>query len=394
MKNELDPQVAAFYGDRLKNAPAHAATVIQARDDADAAFNDKDSWRIPVFRTEDRQVPAGACRRIQEQQGLRFFSARCASGDGSHEIPVRVYFPFCPDAPEKPADVPGCRGGSAAVRTSCGSSLPLMLYFHGGGFIMHNIASHDSLCRKLALECGCAVVSVGYRLAPEYKYPACMEDGFDVLLWAHHNAAALGCDPGKIILAGDSAGASISAVLSLLIRDLRRTAERLPAGGRQNGLSSGASRQDAVPAAGSISVGDLPVVGLQILCYGPAGCIPDDESPSVRLFGQGGYVLPRTMLDWCMEQYLPKDADPLDPCLNPGRAADLTGLPPTLCITAECDPLRDDGEAFARRLKDAGNAVTLYRAPGMMHGFLLYWHKFDRALDVIRRIAEEVRTVL
>lgn len=332
----LDPQVSALYGTRLEGAVSHPSSVSQARADADAVFNDKESGHIPVFRTEDLLLPS--CHRILGEY--------LALPDEEHEIPARLYVPHEPKSAE---DISG---------------LPVMLYFHGGGFLMHNIASHDSLCRKLALSCGCLVLSVGYRLAPEHKHPACMADGLAAAFWAFQHAEAFGGDPSRLILAGDSAGASISSVVSMMLRDLRRTG-RFPE--------------------------PVPEIGLQVLCYGPAGCIADDDSDSVRAFGHGGYVLPRAMLDWCMEQYVPESASPLDPYLNPGRAEDLTELPRTLSVTAEFDPLRDDGEAFARRLSESGCVVTQYRAPGLMHGFLLYWEKFDRAQEVIALIAKEVR---
>lgn len=348
----LDPQVAAFYGSRLKDAPGRPLSVEQARRDADAVFNDKESWRLPVFSVEDQIVPACIGEPVQQ----------------AFPVPIRIYTPFGPVASASAADLDLTAHGTII------KPLPMMLYFHGGGFVMHNIASHDLLCRKLALTCGCLVLSVGYRLAPEHPWPACMEDGWTVLMWAHQHGAGLGGDPRKLILAGDSAGASISAVLSLMVRDRRRHC-----------LSSIKLDQTGFPPS------DQPQIGLQLLCYGPAGCIADDASESVRLFGQGGFVLPRTMMDWCMKQYIPPTADPENPYLNPGREPDLTDLPPTFSITAEYDPLRDDGEAFSRRLAEAGNQSKLYRAPGMMHGFLLYWYRFDRAKEVISRISDEIR---
>lgn len=350
----LDPQVSAFYGDRLRNAPPHPPTVEKARADADAAFNDKGSRRLPVFRTEDRMIPSA--------EAAPYFR-----DENSYEIPVRIYTPFEPTGnragrrpPDESSHIPPDGGDDGdAVR------MPIMLYFHGGGFVMHNISSHDSLCRKLALACRCLVVSVGYRLAPEFQFPACLLDGYGAAVWAHRHAKELGADPNKLILAGDSAGATISAALSLFLRD---------------------RFQNTDPALSA----DIPRVKLQILCYGAFGSLSDEESQSVRLYGSGGYVLPKTMMNWCMKQYIPQNADPGNPFLYPGRSKKLSGLPPTLSVTAECDPLRDDGEAFSQLLEESGNAVAQYRAPGMMHGFLLHWERFDRAREVIRRVAEAV----
>lgn len=327
----LDPEVAAYYGERLLHAPAHGPTVAQARLDADAVYHDKDSGQVPVYSVWDREIP----------------------GPDSKGLPIRIYMPFAPHPDRDRTE------GSAILQDaqSAPKPTPLMIYFHGGGFVMHNIASHDALCRKLSLECRCPVISVGYRLAPEFPYPACIQDGCAALKWAAEQAPSLNADPQKLILAGDSAGATISAAVSLLARDSKV----------------------------------LPPVALQVLCYGTYGAVPADDSESVRLFGNGGFVLPRSMMDWCMSHYIPADADPEDPFLYPGKAPSLRNMPPTLSITAEYDPLRDDGEAFGQRLSEEGNQVISYRAPGMMHGFLLLWQRFQRSRKVICKIAQEVK---
>lgn len=405
----LDPQVAAFYGDRLKNAPLCPPSLEEARANADATFHDRyrctdgridDERFVPVKRTEDMLLPSLTGP----------LSSLSAFSDTPHTIPARLYVPFPPgenrsrSQNEKAPD-------RCAPDAENRQPLPLMLYFHGGGFIMHNIASHDTLCRALADRCGCLVLSVGYRLAPEHPYPACIADGFSALMWAFEHAAKLGGDPHKLILAGDSAGATISASLNLMLRDLRRktaasTAETLAiaAADRPHTAQRTQLPQQSMPRQA------LPEISLQILCYGSMGCIPAEESDSVQLFGSGGYVLPKPMMDWCMSLYAPNSVSPnaggtsaalsepfsgfmQDPYLNPGQAADLTDLPPTLSITTECDPLRDDGEAFASRLSAAGNQVIQYRAPGMMHGFLLYWHKFDRTAEVFDLMADIIRKI-
>lgn len=305
----LDPQVAAHYAaQRAASDVFRAASITDIRKNADLTYNDRKK-SPPVFAVEDTAVP-GPCGGI----------------------PIRIY-------------TPGDRG-----------PYPVLLYYHGGGFVMHNIASHDSLCRQLCNVCGCVVVNVGYRLAPEDPYPACMEDGYTVLQWVHDNGALRGMDPARIALAGDSAGANISAVVSLLARD------RLG-----------------------------PEIGLQVLCYGCYGCLADQDSASMQAFSKGGYVLSREFLDLIPKLYVQDRTGPEDPYLNPGCAADLTKLPRTYVITAEYDPLRDDGEAFAGRLREAGNDVTLERVPGMMHGFLLLWEEFDRARLVIDGIGRMVK---
>ena len=162
----LDPQVIEIYKNRP--SPQKTFSIQKMRINADNTFNDKTEI-IKIFSSEDRLI--------------------------EEYLPIRIYWP-----------------------DSC-INRPIMLYFHGGGFVMHNIASHDSLCRKLSIECGCIIISVGYRLAPEHKYPACIEDGYTALNWAYKNASSIGGIPNKIFLAGDSAGATICAALSLLSKD-------------------------------------------------------------------------------------------------------------------------------------------------------------------------------
>ncbi len=303
----LDPQVAAFYGDRLNTVPTEYPSVEQMRQSADETFHDK-IHRVPIQQSIDEEI---------------------ATEGGS--IPLRIYLP-CEDTK--------CR--------------PLLLYFHGGGFIMHNIQSHDDLCRRLAQLCDCVVVSVGYRLAPEAPWPACMQDGYAALLWAAENAARFGADPHQISVGGDSAGASISAVLCLMARDRKG-----------------------------------PKIHRALLCYGSFGAVADEDSASVAAFGCGGYVLPKKMMDHCMSFYLPQEKSlQNDPYLFPAKATDLSALPQTFVITAACDPLRDDGEAYAAMLRSAGNDVTLLRAEGLMHGFLLYWYRFDAAQKVLLQIRD------
>lgn len=304
----IDPQVSAYYAREGSAASGSEMPSLQAiRDNADRKYNDKKQFP-PVFAVEDAVIP-GPCGGI----------------------PVRIY-------------TPGDRG-----------PYPVLIFYHGGGFIMHNIASHDSLCRQLCNVCGCVIVNTGYRLAPENPYPACMEDGYTVLCWVHDNAELWNIDSTRIALVGDSAGASISAVVSLLSRDR---------GG--------------------------PKIKLQILCYGPAGCLSEDESESMKSFSCG-YVLSREFMAMSQQLYTQGKTNPKDPYLNPGQAEDLSGLPKTYTITAEYDPLRDDGEEFARRLRKAGNDVAVYRVPGLMHGFLLLWEEFDRARSVIDDISKMVK---
>lgn len=332
----LDPQVAAFYARKKQNESKKKSTgplsVEEMRKNADATFHDKIT-RTDIFRVEERLISRAAADISQHplSGAAADISLRQISGSAT-DIPLRVYWP-----------------GSE-------SSLPILLYFHGGGFVIHNLASHDSLCRMLAKAGNCLVISVGYRLAPEYPYPAAIEDAFDALCWTKIHAEELGGDPQRIYVGGDSAGANISAALSLMDRD--------------RGISS---------------------IQGQLLFYGTYGCLSPDESESVRLFGNGEYVLPRPAMDLFESLYTPSGTSPDDPYRYPGKATDLSGLPRTLVVTGEYDPLRDDGEVFAEKLKDAENDVTLLRVPGVMHGFLLYWYEFDRAREVIEEAGNFIK---
>ena len=137
---------------------------------------------------------------------------------------------------------------------------------------------------------------------------------------------------------------------------------------------------------GTVGTATLPTIFAQILFYGTYGVIPDDESESMRQFGGGDYVLPRAMIEEFASYAVPKDADPNDPFLYPGKGVLPKNMTRSIIVSAECDPLRDDGEAYAAALKEAGCDVTAIRAKGMMHGFLLYWHKFDAARELIESI--------
>jgi len=238
------------------------------------------------------------------------------------------------------------------------SGLPVIMYFHGGGFIMGSIADHDPLCSKLADECKAVVIACEYRLAPEHPFPACIEDAVFAAEWASEHAAEYGGDPAKMTAAGDSSGANIAAALALLGRE-----------------------------------GRAPVMTGLILFYGTYGCIPLEGSGSARMYGNGEYVLSREAMEAMMDLYVPEGTDPDDIRLNPGRAADLSGMPPAIVVTAGLDPLRDDGEEFARRLGSCGNDVCPIRMEGMMHGFVLYWQRFSRAEKLLEDIGIKIRTI-
>ncbi|MBQ3390401.1 MAG: alpha/beta hydrolase [Firmicutes bacterium] len=305
----LDPQVYAFYEKSIESRGfmPPALDFSEMRKAADAAFNDK-TQILPVYRWED----------VKTEEGLR----------------LRVYTPHRGLDPEKGRKLPGGN--------------PVLMYFHGGGFIMHNVESHDALCRKLAVTLGACVVSVDYRLAPEHPYPAAVEDAEKAWRWIRESAAARDWDPQRIYAGGDSAGATISAALALKLRDR----------------------------------GEENLKGL-LLLYGSYHAAEVMETESGRAFTGGDYVLPREMLEYCEKLHEGEDTDPMDPYYAPGRETRWEGFPPCVMVHAGCDPLRDDGKAFGKLLRDAGVPVQEITAEGMMHGFALYWWRFRRAEEIL-----------
>ncbi|MEV0764365.1 alpha/beta hydrolase [Nocardia sp. NPDC050435] len=212
-----------------------------------------------------------------------------------------------------------------------GGELPAIVFCHGGGFTICSLDSHDQLCRGMANEVGAIVVSVDYRQAPEHRYPAAAEDAYAVLCWVAELKASLGGDPGRIAVAGDSSGGNLAAVTTLLARDRRG-----------------------------------PAIAHQLLVYPMLD--PARDTDSYRENAQG-YFVTDDHLRWYWEQYLGPDGDAADPYAAPAHAADLTGLPPAHIVTAEYDPLRDEGENYGARLRAAGVDAEVIRYDGEFHGF-------------------------
>src|SRR5271157_3641623 len=252
-------------------------------------------------------------------------------------------------------------GGAIRVRiiTPLGAGpgpLPVVVYFHGGGWVLGNIESHESICRAIANAGGVIVVTVDYRLAPEHRFPAAVEDAYAATRWAAEHAAGFGGDPRRIAVAGDSAGGNLAAVTCLMARDR---------GG--------------------------PRVVFQVLLYP----ITDYEFNSTSYIANAdGYFLTRSEMAWYWEHYVEKAEDRRHPHASPCRAADLSRLPPALLITAEFDVLRDEAEAYARQLQAAGVAVKLRRYDGMIHGFIRRYPFFDQGRAAIAEIGRELRTAL
>jgi acetyl esterase len=230
---------------------------------------------------------------------------------------------------------------------------PLLLFLHGGGFVICDLDTHDQVCRMLCRYAGIHVLSVDYRLAPEHKFPAAVDDARAALRWAFAHAAALGADPARIAIGGDSAGGNLAAV----------TAQ--------------AAARDGGPAP-----------ALQLLLYPTVD--RGRPYPSRDMFAEG-FFLTRAEMNWFDEHYgIPEQRH--DPRRAPLRATDLSGLPPALVVTAGFDPLRDEGEAYAEALAAAGTKVTLHRKASMIHGFLNMSDICSSARRATIEIAEELRT--
>ena len=231
--------------------------------------------------------------------------------------------------------IPG-PGGPLGLRvyTPLGGTgpFPLLVFFHGGGFVVCDLATHDALCRNLCAGAGCVVASVDYRLAPEHRFPAAPDDCLAATRWAAEHAAGLGADAERLAVAGDSAGGTLAAVTALRVRD---------EGG--------------------------PRLAGQLLIY-PATDLGPSATPSFAEFSEG-YGLRADDIPWFWGEYLNDASEALHPHASPLRAPDLRGLPPALVVTAEFDPLRDEAERYGERLRAAGVPTVVSRHAGMVHGF-------------------------
>lgn len=236
-------------------------------------------------------------------------------------------------------EIPG-PGGAIPLRLYApegdAGNLPLLMFFHGGGFVFGSVDGYyDHVCRVLCAHARCRVVSVAYRLAPDHKFPAASDDCLAALRWAVQHGTELGIDTARVFVAGGSAGANLAAVTALRARDT---------GG--------------------------PALCGQILFY-PLTDYHEPPTASMLAFANG-YYLTRADVVWFWAQYLRDAADTRNPYAVPLQAQTLAKLPPALVITAEYDPLRDEGERYAQRLRDDGVPVTLTRYDGMIHGFLAF----------------------
>ncbi len=284
---------------------------------------------VPV--AQGRQMARGLIQLAGEPEAVARIENRTADGR-SGAIPIRIYWP------EGSGPFPG------------------MVYIHGGGWVICDLETHDNVCRTIAKRAGAVVVAVDYRLAPEHQFPAALDDCVEVTQWVAANAAALNIDAKRLVVAGDSAGANMATVVAAKARD-----------------------------------GRGPAIALQVLVY-PATDMSATETPSRQEYAED-HFLTRPFMQWCTSLYLGNGTDKTNPDASPAFIKDLRGMPPALVITAECDPLRDEGEAYAARLKDAGSPVTLTRYDGMIHPFLNFLGASASAQKAVDQIAAAVRSL-
>jgi acetyl esterase len=307
----LDPQVVAMRerSARAGTRPLYTMSLEQARAADLAAIQAASGGGEPVHSVLDRTIPGPV-----------------------GELPIRVYRP----------DAPG--------------PLPVLVYFFGGGWTLGSVETSDAVCRNLTNATGAMVVAPGYRLAPEHRFPAAVHDCHAALDWIAKNPAAIGADPTRIAVAGDSAGGNLAAAVTLLAR------------GRGG-----------------------PGLAAQVLVYPNTDYLADGGSLRENA---DPYLFNHTSVDWYWGHYLSDPADGHDPLASPLRAPTLSGLPPALIVTAEYDPLRDQAEAYARRLSESGVPVRCSRYDGMVHGFFCMYGELDAGRRALAEVAAFLRAHL
>jgi acetyl esterase len=302
-----------------------------------------------LFTAETLRLPAHELRRMAKERPVVGSPAEVARvenrripGPGG-DIPVRIYWPA---EPAERAE------GSRALQGGGG----LLVFFHGGGWVLCDLDSHDATCRALTRGAGCITISVDYRLAPEHRFPAAPEDCYAATRWAAANARELGGDPERVAIGGDSAGGNLAAVVALMARER---------GG--------------------------PKLVHQLLVY-PATDFAF-QTASIKDNGRG-YMLTAEAMVWFREQYLAEPRDARSPLASPLLAPDLSELPPATIITAEFDPLRDEGEAYGARLREAGVSTDVRRYDGVIHGFFGMAELLPQARQALEHACANLRRAL
>jgi acetyl esterase len=303
----LDPQAQQLLEQLASTGapPLHTLSPVEAREATAVMFRVPPEKEEPVARIENRTIPgpAGA-------------------------IPVRIYTP------------------------AGNGPFPVLVYIHGGGWVICDLDTHDAACRSLTNQAGCVTVSVDYRLAPEHKFPAAVEDSYAATLWAAEHARELNGDPGRIAVGGDSAGGNLAAAVALMARDSGK-----------------------------------PNLCFQLLVY-PAvdGSLATE---SMRAFKD--YFLTPELVSYFWNHYVRSDADRKNPLASPTLAGNFRGLAPALIITAEFDPLRDEGEAYGEKLRAAGVPVAITRYNGMIHGFFTMADVLDQGKQAVAESAAALK---
>ncbi|MEU7580987.1 alpha/beta hydrolase [Streptomyces sp. NPDC041068] len=330
----MDPELPSPAGGRPPAPPDRLAPAARPLVDALAAAFPDVGGAVTDAAEARRILDAGARAKKPPERALAVGSVvdRAVPGPvGAPDLPVRIYLPD-PDAFPDPR--------------------PTVVFFHGGGYTLCGLDSHDATARGLCAGAGAAVVSVAYRLAPEHRFPAAVDDAYAALCWAAGECAELGGDPGVLVTAGDSSGGGLATAVALRARDLRG-----------------------------------PAVALQVLIYPVLDAAQDTASYRENA---EGYFLTAAHMRWFWQQYLGPDGDGAHPLASPLRAADLAGLPPAHVVTAGCDPLCDEGLAYAERLRAAGVEVVLAHYPEMFHGFLGFPDLLPDAGEAVANVAEAV----
>ena len=301
---QLHPQIvrALQVMADAKLRPIEAMTPPEARAQMEQQARARKAEPLPVARVEERAIPGPA-------------------GD----IRLRLYWP-----PES-------------------GPVPAIVYYHGGGHVIGSLDTHDFIARNLCAGAAALVASVDYRMGPEHRFPAAVDDSFAALRWVHANAAALGADPARLGVHGDSAGANLAAVVALLARD---------AGG--------------------------PALRLQSLVYPVADYAM--RTASYDIFATSYGILTRAAMAWFRDHYLLSPADAADWRASPLRAPSLVGVAPAIVVTAECDVLHDDGKAYAEALRAAGVAAEYREYAGMIHAFFGMVPAVDDAMNAQRAV--------
>lgn len=264
----------------------------------------------------------------QKPEPVKQVENRCLPLAG-REIPIRIYRPE----------------GQAPF--------PALVYFHGGGWVIGSLDSHDSICREITNSANCVVISVDYRLAPEHKFPAAVEDAYDSLQWIDNHSKELEIDGDRIAVGGDSAGGNLATVPCIMAKELK-----------------------------------TPDVIHQFLLYPSTGY--QEEPPSIRENAEG-YLLTGELMEWFRDHYFNNDKEIQNPYASPILYNDLTGLPAATILTAQYDPLRDVGKAYAEKLQGAGVRVNYKNYDGLIHGFANFAPFVPEARDALEDGAEELR---